>query len=104
MVKSFVGRHQEIELLDNLWAADKAALLILYGRGRIGKTRLLTQWMCERKQKTLYWVAEPSSAYDQLRSFSQALYNFAHPHAPAPDTFTYATWTQAWQQGAWRLW
>jgi hypothetical protein len=43
-------------------------------------------------------MAEPSSAADQLRSFSQALYNFANPHAPAPPDFSYTTWAQAWQQ------
>ena len=48
----------------------------------------------------LYWVAEPSSALDQLRSFSQAIYNFANPNAPAPADFTYANWNQAWQQVA----
>ena len=48
----------------------------------------------------LYWVAEPSSALDQLRSFSQAIYNFADPNATAPLDFTYANWKQAWQQVA----
>ena len=48
----------------------------------------------------LYWVAEPSSALDQLRSFSQAIYNFADPNTPAPANFTYANWNQAWQQVA----
>ena len=45
-------------------------------------------------------MAEPSSAFDQLRSFSQALYNFANPDVPAPNDFTYASWQQAWQQVA----
>ena len=100
MTKTFVGRHPELELLDNLWEANAATMLILYGRRRIGKTRLLTRWMQERGHRVLYWVAEPSSAYDQLRSFSQALYNFAHPQTPAPDSFTYASWAQAWQEVA----
>ena len=47
-----------------------------------------------------YWVAKPSSALDQLRSFSQAVYNFANPGAPAPMDFTYTSWNQAWQQVA----
>jgi hypothetical protein len=37
----------------------------------------------------------------QLRSFSQAVYNFASPRSPAPDEFTYGSWEQAWQQVAW---
>lgn len=73
-------------------------MLILYGRRRVGKTRLIKQWLQHSRARALYWVAEPSSTLDQLRSFSQAVYNFANPHAPAPLDFTYATWQQAWQQ------
>ncbi len=94
----FVGRANELALLDSLWSSPSAALMILYGRRRVGKTRLLTHWMQQADRQTLYWVAEPSSAADQLRSFSQALYNFSHPQSPAPDDFTYASWPQAWQQ------
>ncbi len=42
---AFVGRSRELEVLDNLWATPKATLLILYGRRRVGKTRLLTHWL-----------------------------------------------------------
>jgi hypothetical protein len=71
----------------------------------VGKTRLLTYWLRQSgagetgqdqpARRVLYWVAEPSSALDQLRSFSQAVYNFANPQAPAPEDFTYANWQQA---------
>ena len=110
MKPSFVGRETELQLLDRLWARPEATLLILYGRRRVGKTRLLTYWLRQgdageagqeqAARRVLYWVAEPSSARDQLRSFSQAVYNFANPQAPAPEDFTYASWQQAWQQVA----
>ena len=110
MKASFVGREAELQLLDRLWARSDATLLILYGRRRVGKTRLLTYWLRQSgagetgqdqpARRVLYWVAEPSSALDQLRSFSQAVYNFANPQAPAPEDFTYANWQQAWQQVA----
>ena len=110
MKASFVGREAELQLLDRLWARSDATLLILYGRRRVGKTRLLTYWLRQSDagetgqeqpaRRVLYWVAEPSSALDQLRSFSQAVYNFANPQAPAPEDFTYANWQQAWQQVA----
>jgi len=96
----FIGRTTELNLLDQLWTRSSATLLILYGRRRVGKTRLLTYWLQQSGQRALYWVAEPSSALDQLRSFSQAIYNFANPNAPAPLNFTYANWSQAWQQVA----
>jgi len=99
-MQSFVGRRNELALLDNLWSTNKAELLILYGRRRVGKTWLLIHWLRQARHRSLYWVAEPSSAFDQLRSFSQAVYNFAHPANPAPVDFTYATWAQAWQEVA----
>lgn len=100
MNTSFVGRATELRLLDRLWARANATLLILYGRRRVGKTRLLTYWLQQEPRRALYWVAEPSSALDQLRSFSQALYNFANPSMLAPAEFTYASWPQALQQVA----
>ncbi len=110
MKPSFVGRETEMQLLDRLWARPEATLLILYGRRRVGKTRLLTHWLRQGSageagqdqlaRRALYWVAEPSSARDQLRSFSQAVYNFANPQAPAPEDFSYASWQQVWEQVA----
>ena len=92
---AFRGRESELALIDKLWETQKATLLILYGRRRIGKTRLLTHWRSQRSDQALYWVAEPMSALDQLRSFSQALYNFSQPHAPVPMDITYSNWEQA---------
>lgn len=98
----FIAREQELNLLDKLWHSEKSSLLILYGRRRVGKTRLLTHWRKRYAEHALYWVAEPTSALSQLRSFSQALYNFFKPQdAPqAPQEFTYASWEQALQQVA----
>ena len=97
----FVGREEELKLLDSLWESERASLLILYGRRRVGKTRLLTHWLKARHPGSgIYWVAEPTSALDQLRSFSHALYNFSTPDDPAPADFTYATWEQAFRQVA----
>ena len=37
----FVDRKQEIDLLNKIYSQGKAELILLYGRRRIGKTRLL---------------------------------------------------------------
>lgn len=96
----FAGRDQEFALLERLWKAQGAQFLVLYGRRRVGKTELLAQWIQKSGRRALYWVASPTSALSQLRSFSRAIYNFANPDAPVPETFSYATWEQAWQQVA----
>lgn len=96
MAKStFIGRRDELELLDGLWAVPKATLLILYGRRRVGKTRLLTHWLKRHGAYGLYWMAEATSAREQLRSFSQAIVHFIDPDTPTPEDFTYSTWEQA---------
>lgn len=100
-MKSFVGRSRELELLEDLWGGEDATLVILSGRRRVGKTRLLTHWLKQHEPENgLYWMAEPTSAADQLRSFSQALMSFVDPETPVPSDFTYATWEQALSQMA----
>lgn len=97
---SFIGRNHELTLLDELYSADDAKLLILYGRRRVGKTRLLTHWLQQNEGAGLYWVAQPTSAALQLHAFSQAVYNFANPARPAPLDFSYASWEQVLAQVA----
>ncbi|MEM7117865.1 MAG: ATP-binding protein [Chloroflexota bacterium] len=95
---AFIGRSSELNLIDRLWDSPNAEFMILYGRRRIGKTRLLTHWINQHGTEGMYWMAEPTSAVDQLRSFSQAIANFMEPDDPAPLDFSYANWEQAFRQ------
>lgn len=95
---AFIGRTSELNLIDRLWDSPNAEFMILYGRRRIGKTRLLTHWINQHNAEGMYWMAEPTSAVDQLRSFSQAIANFMEPDDPAPLDFSYANWEQAFRQ------
>ncbi len=95
---AFVGRSRELETLDRLWASSRASLLILYGRRRVGKTRLLAQWLETHADDGFYWVAEPASPLSQLRSFSQALMAFMDPEVEIPPDFTFASWELALRQ------
>jgi AAA+ ATPase superfamily predicted ATPase len=95
----FSGREKELQILQQEWDTDEARMLILYGRRRVGKTRLVTHWIKSAAPRALYWVAEPTSSVDQLRSFSQALYGFENESTP-PEDFSYASWKQAFEQVA----
>ena len=95
----FIGRKRELTLIRSEWQSNEARMLILYGRRRIGKTRLLTHWINTDSPRALYWVAEPTSPAAQLRSFSQALFGF-EANSPVPDSFSYASWKQAFEQVA----
>lgn len=100
MAFKFYGRKNELEVLDRLWASHREEFLVLYGRRRVGKTALLAEWIQRTGNRALYWVASPTSVAAQLRSFSQAVYNFGNPNSSAPDGFTYISWEQAFQQVA----
>lgn len=95
---AFVGRSRELETLERLWTSSRATFLILYGRRRVGKTRLLAQWLEAHADDGFYWVAEPASPLSQLRSFSQALMSFMDPEIEIPPDFTFASWELALRQ------
>lgn len=95
---TFIGRKRELDALAHLWESQRPELLILYGRRRVGKTRLLTHWIGTQKPRALYWVADPTSSFDQLRSFSQAVFQFESRRSPAPTDFSYGTWKTAFEE------
>ncbi len=45
MISEFIDRAEEISLLEEEWAKEKGRLIVLYGRRRIGKTRLLLEFI-----------------------------------------------------------
>jgi len=94
----FVGRISELNLLDELYASKKSEFLVLYGRRRVGKTRLLTEWLTTRKIKPIFFVSEQDSKEALLRQFSQIVYKKAFPGITVPDTFSFASWDQVWNQ------
>ena len=97
-IPPFVGRSNELHLLDELYASHKSEFLVLYGRRRVGKTRLLTEWLTTRKISPIFFVSEQDSKEALLRQFSQVVYKKAFPTLPVPETFSFANWDQVWNQ------
>lgn len=95
---SFVSREMELALLDDLYQRTGAQFLILYGRRRIGKTALITQWGRGIDAPYLYWMASQTSATNQLRNFSQALFQFLNPETTVTPTFSYPSWDAAFAE------
>ena len=54
----FVDREFEQEFLNEKYSSDRAELIIIYGRRRGGKTRLLQEFV--RDKKHLYLMADVS--------------------------------------------
>lgn len=97
MKTQFIGRSRELGELNRLYLSQKAEFLILYGRRRIGKTRLMTHWMETARPRAFFWVAEPTSSVDQLRSFSQAVFRFESPQSQPPMELSYGDWRTAFE-------
>jgi AAA+ ATPase superfamily predicted ATPase len=73
----FVNREAEIQFLLDLMTSNKAELVIVYGRRRIGKTELLRKAFA--KGKAVYFVADLGADQDQRRRFSEAV-NLSYPN------------------------
>lgn len=96
----FVDRQREVKALRQIMASEEAELLILYGRRRVGKTRLLTYFIEQEAIDTpFYWMATTQNSATQLRDFSQHIYRY-DPRFPRPPakTFSYSDWEEAFQQ------
>jgi AAA+ ATPase superfamily predicted ATPase len=71
----FVNRDWELEALERRWRAIESGppgqILTVWGRRRVGKSRLLLQF--GRDRRMLYYEATSGLASDQLRDFSELL-------------------------------
>jgi len=68
----FVDRTEELAYLKKLYKEKNGHLLIIYGRRRIGKTELLRQFSKDKKH--LFFSSDLSSEQEQLRQFSEKIY------------------------------
>ena len=64
---NFVGRTYELTYLNRLYKQPGSALCVVYGRRRIGKTRLLTHWLETSALSGFYWIATDTSPTALLR-------------------------------------
>ncbi|MCK4613855.1 MAG: ATP-binding protein [Thermoplasmata archaeon] len=62
----FIDRIEEMELLNTLWSEDKA-LVVIYGKRRVGKTRLIQEFTSS--MDTFFFTFSDTSVGVQLREF-----------------------------------
>ncbi|ASJ05017.1 ATP-binding protein [Thermococcus barossii] len=72
---TFVDRESEIEFMERLWEGENAFLPI-YGRRRVGKTRLVREFMGDKP--SVYYLARNSTYHDNLRGFTREVLK-VHP-------------------------
>ncbi|MGE5342195.1 MAG: ATP-binding protein [Candidatus Omnitrophota bacterium] len=70
----FINRHNELELLESEWNRSGGRFIVVHGRRRIGKTRLIKEFT---KNKTgIFYVAADSNSKIQLDEFKVAVANY----------------------------
>ena len=69
-IMRFLDRTSELERLDQVMRGREGRLAVLYGRRRVGKTRLLLEWA--ERNDGLYTVADQSAPDLQRRYFASA--------------------------------
>jgi uncharacterized protein len=65
-----IDRREELDRLRRLEQDPEGGLVVLWGRRRVGKTRLLLEWC---RARGVYWVADASAASLQLRNFAETV-------------------------------
>jgi AAA+ ATPase superfamily predicted ATPase len=68
---SFIDRENEIDLLERAWNKDTAEFVVLYGRRRIGKTRLIVEFM--KGKEGIFFVAEDTSKKTQITELKSGI-------------------------------
>ncbi|MBQ1413764.1 MAG: ATP-binding protein [Clostridia bacterium] len=71
----FIGRKEELAFLEERYQRDRAELVVLYGRRRIGKTELLIEF-CKNKPNFFYACNEYTDS-KQLTAFWEGLLSFS---------------------------
>lgn len=64
MIREFIDREEERALLEREWQGAEGRLVILYGRRRIGKTRLIDEFI--RDKPGILYIAEDASPHIQI--------------------------------------
>jgi AAA+ ATPase superfamily predicted ATPase len=89
---SFYHREQEIADLDHLTRRDGPAMVLVYGRRRVGKTALLSHWTARSGMPTFYWTA-PRTTPDNLRTeLVRELWHWESPDKEIETAPRYDNW------------
>lgn len=90
---SFINRDAELYLLEDEWVKEGGKLIILYGRRRIGKTRLLLE--LTKNKEGIFYIAEDTSAQIQINALKEKISDFLDD--PLLNTLEIKDWSQIFE-------
>lgn len=89
----FIGRKKELQFFEERYHSDKAELIVLYGRRRVGKTELLREF--SKDKKVIFYSSRECSDNEQLQLFSNVMLKKNHPASKYLQKFN--DWSQAFE-------
>ncbi|MDE7271431.1 MAG: ATP-binding protein, partial [Acetatifactor sp.] len=70
----FIGREHELSSLNKLYTSGKFEFVVIYGRRRVGKTALISQFI--KDKKAIYFMGVESNAKQNLENFGKNIMEF----------------------------
>ncbi|MGQ9722694.1 MAG: ATP-binding protein [Candidatus Jordarchaeum sp.] len=83
--KLFVDREAELQQLEQLQSSPGFALIFVYGRSRVGKTRLLTEFV---REKTSVYLPVAKEITDEITPIKPEKHRKIRPKKPQQHTQT----------------
>jgi AAA+ ATPase superfamily predicted ATPase len=94
MRRPFVDRQPEQRVLDEAWQSDRAELVVVHGRRRVGKSAILARFAARRP--IAFYVAAQQLRRDQLTDLGRALGPLAAGFRPGrPARLAVDDWSEA---------
>ena len=70
----FIGREQELNTLNKLYRSDRFEFAVIYGRRRVGKTALISEFT--KDKDTIFFTGVETNAKQNLDNFSRCIMEF----------------------------
>lgn len=70
----FINRDYELSMLEKEWNKKQAQFIVIYGRRRIGKTALITEFT--KNKKGIFYIAEDVNKKVQILDFKEKIANY----------------------------
>jgi len=81
----FIGRQSELNELERLYKSDKFQCVVMYGRRRVGKTALISEFI--KNKETIFFTGQETNAKDNLESLSQSIFMISSDFATSAPVF-----------------
>ena len=81
----FIGRQDEKNKLERLYKTDKFQCVVMYGRRRVGKTALISEFI--KDKDAIFFTGQETNAKDNLESLSQSIFSISSDFAESASIF-----------------